>query len=136
MSTAAKANRIRDAVSADAPQVVAIDAVAATGDGERRASIEHWITDGSMRVAVAADEIVGYCVTERAFFGQWFVVMLMVAEAARGQGIGTELLLDAQRQREAAKLFTSTNLSNQPIAALAGTPWLALRRHRLRARRG
>ena len=118
MSTAVKANRIRDAVPADAPQVVAIDAVAATGDGERRASIERWIADGSMRVAVTADEIVGCCVTERAFFGQWFVVMLMVAEAARGQGIGTELLLDAQRQRETAKLFTSTNLSNQPMQRL------------------
>ena len=71
-----------------------------------------------MRVAVVADEIVGYCVTERAFFGQWFVVMLMVAERARGQGIGAELLLEAQRQRDTAKLFTSTNLSNQPMQRL------------------
>jgi ribosomal protein S18 acetylase RimI-like enzyme len=71
-----------------------------------------------MRVAVAADEILGYCVTERAFFGHWFVVMLMVAEGARGRGIGTELLLDAQRQRDTAKLFTSTNLSNQPMQRL------------------
>ncbi len=71
-----------------------------------------------MRVAVAADEIVGDCVIERAFFGQWFVVMLMVAEGARHQGIGAELLLDAQRQRETAKLFTSTNLSNQPMQRL------------------
>lgn len=44
--------------------------------------------------------------------------MLMVAEGARGQGIGAELLLDAQRQRETAKLFTSTNLSNQPMQRL------------------
>ena len=71
-----------------------------------------------MRVAVAADEIVGYCVTERAFFGQWFVAVLMVAEGARGHGIGAELLLDAQRRREPAKLFTSTNLSNQPMQRL------------------
>jgi ribosomal protein S18 acetylase RimI-like enzyme len=97
---------------------VAIDAVAAPGDSERRASIERWIADGSMRVALAADEIVGYCVTERAFFGQWFVVMLMVANGARSQGIGAELLLDAQRQRAKAKLFTSTNLSNQPMQRL------------------
>ena len=109
---------IRDATAADTSRVVALDTFATERDGERGASIERWIADGSMRVAVAADEIVGYCVTERAFFGQWFVVMLMVAEAARGQGIGTELLLDAQRQREAAKLFTSTNLSNQPMQRL------------------
>ena len=42
----------------------------------------------------------------------------MVAESARGHGIGAELLLDAQRQRETAKLFTSTNLSNQPMQRL------------------
>jgi hypothetical protein len=35
-----------------------------------------------------------------------------------GQGIGAELLLDAQRQRETAKLFTSTKLSNQPMQRL------------------
>jgi ribosomal protein S18 acetylase RimI-like enzyme len=118
MNPGAQAHGIRDAIPKDAPHVVAIDMVAAAGDRERRASIERWIAGGSMRVAVAADELVGYCVTERAFFGHWLVVLLMVAEGARRQGIGTELLLDAQRQRDAAKLFTSTNLSNQPMQRL------------------
>jgi ribosomal protein S18 acetylase RimI-like enzyme len=113
-----KMSSIRDATSADTSRVVAFDTVAAGGDAERRAAIERWIDHGAMRVAVAADEIVGYCVAERAFFGQWFVVMLMVVEGARCQGIGAELLLDAQRQRETAKLFTSTNLSNQPMQRL------------------
>jgi ribosomal protein S18 acetylase RimI-like enzyme len=67
---------------------------------------------------VAADEIFGYCVTERAFFGHWFVGMLMVAEDSRGQDIGAELLPDAQRQRDRAKLFISTNLSNKPMQRL------------------
>ena len=96
-----------------------MDTVAAGGDNERRESIERWLDDGSMRVAVAADEIVGYCVTERAFFGQWFVAVLMVAESARGHGIGAELLLDAQRRREPAKLFTSTQPVQPAHAALA-----------------
>jgi ribosomal protein S18 acetylase RimI-like enzyme len=113
-----KMSSIRHAASADASRVAALDTVAAGEGVERRAAIERWIADGSMRVAIAADEIVGYCVTARAFFGQWFVVMLMVAEGARGQGIGAELLLDAQRQRETAKVFTSTNLSNQPMQRL------------------
>ena len=106
---------IRGAASGDTPQVVELDTVVAGGDDERRAAIERWIAAGSMRVAVAADEIFG---TERAFFGHWFVGMLMVAEDSRGQGIGAELLLDAQRQRDTAKLFTSTNLSNQPMQRL------------------
>jgi ribosomal protein S18 acetylase RimI-like enzyme len=109
---------IRDAASGDISQVVTLDTIVAEGNDERRAAIERWIAACSMRVAVAADEIVGYCVTERAFFGDWFVGTLMVAEASRGQGIGAELLLDAQRQRDAAKLFTSTNLSNQPMQRL------------------
>ena len=109
---------IRDAASADTSRVVALDTVAREGDSERRAAIERWITTGSMRVAVAADEIVGYCVTGRAFFGHWFVGILMVAEDSRGQGIGAKLLLDVQRQRDTAKLFTSTNLSNQPMQRL------------------
>jgi len=113
-----KMSSIRDAASADTSRVVALDTVATGGNVERRAAIKRWAADGSMRVAVVADEIVGYCVAERAFFGQWFVVVLMVAEGARGQGIGSELLLDARRQRATAKLFTSTNLSNQPMQRL------------------
>lgn len=72
-----------------------------------------------MRVAVTGeDEISGYCITERAFFGHAFVSMLMVAESARGRGIGAGLLLDAQRRRATAKLFTSTNLPNWPMQRL------------------
>jgi ribosomal protein S18 acetylase RimI-like enzyme len=76
-----------------------------------------------MRLAVT-DEVAGYCATERAFFDHWFVMMLIVAEGARGQGIGSKLLLDAQRRCETAKLFTSTNLSNHPMQRLlAGLSW-------------
>jgi ribosomal protein S18 acetylase RimI-like enzyme len=113
-----KISSIRNAASTDTSRVVAFDTVAAEGDGGRRASIKRWIADGSMCVALADDEIVGYCVTERAFLGHWFVVMLMVREDARGQGIGAELLLEAQGQRESANLFNSTNLSNQPMRRL------------------
>jgi hypothetical protein len=52
--------------------VVTTDAIAVEEDSERRASIERWITDGSMRVAVAADEIVGYQGGRRcAGLGRW-----------------------------------------------------------------
>ena len=118
MAEAGGVAEIRYAAPADGPRVAAIDTVALAGDDERRVRIERWIAEGSLRVAVAADEVAGYCVTERTFFGQSFVAMLMVAEGARGRGIGAELLLDAQRRRATAKLFTSTNLSNQPMQRL------------------
>jgi ribosomal protein S18 acetylase RimI-like enzyme len=95
-----------------------VDTVAASGDDDRRSAISRWIAEDTMRVAVTADEVTGYCVTEHAFFGHAFVVMLMVAERSRGQGIGTRLLLDAQQRGATAKLFTSTNLSNQPMQRL------------------
>ena len=87
---------IRDAAFVDTSRVVELDTVVAEGDKKRRLSIERWIADGSMHVAVAANEIVGYCVTERAFFGHWLVVMFMVAESTRGQDLGAQLL-DTQR---------------------------------------
>ena len=72
MSAGAKASRIRDAAPIEVPQVVAIDTTAAAGDSERRAAIERWIAAGSMRVAVAADEIVGYQGGRRcAGLGRW-----------------------------------------------------------------
>ena len=54
---------IRDATAADTARLAALDTVATEGDSERQVSIERWIADGPMRVAVAAGEIVGYCVT-------------------------------------------------------------------------
>jgi ribosomal protein S18 acetylase RimI-like enzyme len=63
-------------------------------------------------------QVVGYCVTEYTFFDQALVAMLMVAENARGHGVGTRLLLDAQQRRNTTKLFTSTNLSNQRMQRL------------------
>ena len=111
--------RIRDAVPTDVLQAVAVDPAAVAGDDGRRSDISRWIAERSMRVAVTGEEkILGHCVTQRAFFGHAFVVMLMVAEDARRQGIGAGLLLDAQRHRATAKLFTSTNLSNQPMQRL------------------
>ncbi|MEV4400305.1 GNAT family N-acetyltransferase [Nonomuraea sp. NPDC049607] len=71
---------------------------------------------------------VGYCVVEYTFFEQGFVTMLMVAESARGYGIGASLLKAAAVSCRTAKLFTSTNVSNHPVQRLlrrAG--WRAVR---------
>jgi ribosomal protein S18 acetylase RimI-like enzyme len=109
---------IRDALTADVPLLAQLDSLAAAGHSGRRASIQRWVTTASTRVAEAQAQVIGYCVTEYTFFGQAFVTMLMVAANARGHGAGARLLLDAQQHRNTAKLFTSTNLSNQPMQRL------------------
>jgi ribosomal protein S18 acetylase RimI-like enzyme len=109
---------IRDAFASDVPRLAEVDHLAAAGDPGRRAAIQQWVTAASMRVALTQAQVIGYCVTEYTFFGQAFITMLMVARNARGQGVGTRLLLDAQQRRNTTKMFTSTNLSNQPMQRL------------------
>ena len=106
---------IRDALAADVPLLAQADPLAAAGRHGRRTEIQQWVSAAGTRVAQTPTQVIGYCVTERAFFGHDFVTMLMVAEDARSRGVGTRLLLDAQQRRATPKLFTSTNLSNHPM---------------------
>lgn len=108
---------IRAASVNDVADLDAADSLAARGDDNRRAAIRRWVQDEAIRVAVDGDTVVGYYAMHHMFFGQAFVEMLMVAEQARRRGVGRCLLIDAQ-QRRSSKLFTSTNLSNQPIRRL------------------
>ncbi|MFJ3091007.1 GNAT family N-acetyltransferase [Streptomyces sp. NPDC086838] len=52
------------------------------------------------------------------FFEQGFVSMLMVAPSARGRGVGHRLLDAVAASCTTPKLFTSTNVSNQPMQRL------------------
>jgi N-acetylglutamate synthase-like GNAT family acetyltransferase len=110
--------QIRDATLNDVPALTALDPIAADGGVERRAAIRQWTKKGIARLAEAEHAVLGYCVTSQSFFDQAFVTMLMVAEQVRGQGVGHRLLADAQQRRRTPKLFTSTNLSNQPMRRL------------------
>ena len=109
---------IRDALTADVPLLSQVDSLAAAGHAGRRAAIQRWVTTASTRVAQTQAQVIGYCVMEYTFFDQAFVTMLMVAANVRGRGTGAHLLLDAQQRRNTPKLFTSTNLSNQPMQRL------------------
>jgi len=109
---------IREARAADVPLLAQADSLAAAGHFGRRTEIQQWVTAADTRIAQTPAQVIGYCVTEYTFFGQAFVTMLMVAENARGRGAGARLLLDAQQRRTTPKLFTSTNLSNQPMQRL------------------
>ncbi|MCX5142108.1 MULTISPECIES: GNAT family N-acetyltransferase [unclassified Streptomyces] len=114
----ADALAVRRASEADADALARIDSVAAEGDEARRRNIRNWCRQGLAAVAEDESGPLGYCVVEYTFFEQGFVTMLMVAPAARGRGVGGRLLADAAASCSAPKLFTSTNVSNQPMQRL------------------
>lgn len=109
---------VRPAREADAAALVSIDPLAAAGDQHRQAAIHRWCGQGLVLVAASADRPVGYCVVEYTFFEQAFVTMLVVATDARRHGIGRRLLDAAVAGATTPKVFTSTNVSNQPMQRL------------------
>ncbi|MCK7628176.1 GNAT family N-acetyltransferase [Streptomyces sp. RS10V-4] len=109
---------VRRVRESEADALVGIDSVAAEGDGERVASIRRWCQQGLAVVAEGVSGLLGYCVVEYTFFEQGFVTMLMVAPSTRGRGVGCRLLDAAAASCATPKLFTSTNVSNQPMQRL------------------
>ncbi|MEV8343372.1 GNAT family N-acetyltransferase [Streptomyces niveus] len=106
---------VRRARAEDAGALIAVDSL---GDDRRQAAVRRWCQEGSAVVAEGAAGPLGYCVVEYTFFEQGFVSMLMVAPAARGRGVGRSLLDAVAASCATPKLFTSTNVSNQPMRRL------------------
>ena len=63
-------------------------------------------------------KILGYGVLDHNFFGFGFVWMLYVDHKHRRRGLGRQMMLYLERICVTAKLFTSTNESNQPAQSL------------------
>ena len=75
------------------------------------------VVSGSCYIAVD-EQIKGYAVLEYSFFETGFISMVYVRPDARQQGIGTSLLSHLEKICKTGKLFTSTNLSNQPMQSM------------------
>ncbi|AXE80530.1 GNAT family N-acetyltransferase [Streptomyces atratus] len=109
---------VRRVSESESDALVGIDVVAIEGDTERQASIRRWCQQGLVIAAEDASGLLGYCVAEYTFFEQGFVTMLMVTPSARGRGVGHRLLDAVAASCTTPKLFTSTNVSNQPMQRL------------------
>ena len=97
--------------------LVAVDRIAQQ-DPERREELRRWLASGSVRVATRGGSPVGYTVVEPSFFGNDFLVLIVVGEQHRNAGIGQLLMGDVEARERDTKLFTSTNLSNQIMQRL------------------
>lgn len=106
--------RIRTATSGDITSLIQLDLVARR-DTQRELFIERAVEAGQCWVATGADGAsspAGFGVLNRPFFGQHFVPRIVVAEAARREGIGSAILHKLMSECAGAKIFTSTGTSN------------------------
>jgi ribosomal protein S18 acetylase RimI-like enzyme len=71
-------------------------------------------------VALRESKIVGYVEMAPTFFQRGFVSLLGVRLEHRRQGVATALMKAMEARCQGEKLFTSTNISNQPMQALLG----------------
>lgn len=76
------------------------------------------ITEDRCHVAELSGRPVGLVIMEQSFYGHGFVSLLFVDAEHRREGIATALMGHAERLCPTAKLFTSTNRSNEPMQRL------------------
>ncbi|WP_236173523.1 GNAT family N-acetyltransferase [Pseudomonas pseudonitroreducens] len=113
-------SNVRLAVSSDLDSLIELDAIARR-EARRREFIAQAVSAGQCRVAVEprdASMLLGYGVLNDSFFEQAFIPLIVVRDSARRRGIGSAILLALESQCGAAKLFTSTNASNEPMRRL------------------
>ena len=73
---------------------------------------------GCALVALRESKIVGYVEMAPTFFQQGFVSLLSVRPEHRRRGVATSLMRAIEARCHGEKLFTSTNISNQPMQAV------------------
>jgi GNAT superfamily N-acetyltransferase len=109
--------QVRLAVVKDLEAIVAIDPIA-RDSSERRRQLGEAITAEQCLVADGGDRVLGYAVFDYSFYGNGFLALLVVRPESRRQGLGKALARSVESRCRAAKLFTSTNLSNLSMQLL------------------
>lgn len=84
----------------------------------RTALISHSVKHGECHIALHDGVTKGFAVMNYGFFDNGFVELLIVDEKYRRRGIGMALLGHLFARCGTKKLFTSTNLSNEPMQKL------------------
>lgn len=112
--------KVRLAQCADLDALFELDDIAQL-EPKRRAFIAQAVGQGQCWVAEETGDtaaLLGYGVLNDSFFEQAFIPLIVVKESARRRGVGSAILGELQSRCEAAKLFTSTNASNEPMRRL------------------
>lgn len=115
-------SNVRLALSTDLDGLIALDAIARC-EPSRRRFIEQAIDAGQCWVAAEPSDssvLLGYGVLDYSFFEQAFIPLVVVGDSARRRGVGSAILRALESRSGAAKLFTSTNASNEPMRRLLG----------------
>lgn len=94
-----------------------LDSVAAH-DAHRAKQLQRWIEHGTCHLLEIDGVATGYAVLHHHFFECGFIEMLMVGERFRRQGVGRTLIDHLAEVCISAKLFSSTNASNDTMRRL------------------
>ncbi|KAA8737150.1 GNAT family N-acetyltransferase [Pseudomonas koreensis] len=113
---------VRLALSSDIDRLVNLDTIAQR-EPRRQAFITQAVTVGQCWVAVESHDasiLLGYGVLDFSFFDHAFIPLIVVRDSQRRHGVGSAILRTLESQCRTAKLFTSTNVSNEPMQKLLG----------------
>lgn len=101
----------------DIEEMVALDALV-IGSSSRRNLISQTVKKHQGYVARQESQIVGFLLMHQHFFEIPFIELLIVHPSFRRQGIGAALMQHIETISTPGKLFTSTNVSNEPMQRL------------------
>ena len=101
----------------DIEEMLALDALV-IGSSRRRNLIAQTVKQHQGYLARQESQIVGFLLMHQHFFELPFIELLIVHPSFRRQGIGTALMQHIETISTPGKLFTSTNVSNEPMQRL------------------